>query len=163
MPVRIDIKTQDLGVRRMLRGLDKRTGDMSPVLAVIGEIGLTSIKRNFEVGGRPRKWKRLAPSTVKDRIRVGKWPGQILVRSGVAGGLLGSLHYKARPKGVDLVADKIYAAIHHFGGKTGRGHKTHIPARAFMLLQKEDVREIKETVSDYIAGRGAGALRGGVL
>lgn len=153
MPVQIKIGIKDLGAARRIAQMLARLENTAPLMRTIGEIGLTSIQRNFEEGGRPRKWKELKLSTIKQRQRQGKWPGQILVRLGIGGGLLGSISYKATKRRVILSAVKIYAAIHHFGGKAGRGHKTTIPARPYMLLQREDHAEIRETVRDYVLGR----------
>ena len=88
MPVEIKITPKDLGAEKRVTEMLQRVKNLRPALKIIGEIGLTSIQRNFEVGGRPKKWKPLAPSTIKQRRRQGKWPGQILVRRGMSGGLL---------------------------------------------------------------------------
>ncbi len=134
----------------MLMELKKRMGNLSPLMKNVGEMALTSIRKNFETGGRPRKWPGLKLSTIKQRTAQGHWPGNILVRHGVSGGLLGSINYKAQTDRVILSANKVYAAIHHFGGPAGRGHKAKIPARPYMLLQKEDWLEIKRLAGEYL-------------
>jgi phage virion morphogenesis protein len=67
---------------------------------------------------------------------------------------MGGIHYRAYPDKVTLSANKIYAAIHHFGGKAGRGHKITIPARPCMVVQRDDWREIKGSIMDFIYGGG---------
>lgn len=141
---------------RLLERVERRLGSMQPGMEAIGETVLASIQRNFEAGGRPAKWPALADSTIRQRIRRGNWPGQILVRKGVSGGLLGSLSYDAAPRHVLISANKEYAAIHHFGGKAGRGRKTTIPARPYMMIQDEDWAEITAALNDFIFGEGAG-------
>jgi len=150
MPIKIDIKVVKDEIRPMLVELKKRMGNLRPVMANIGEIALTSIRKNFEQGGRPGKWPGLKASTIKGRLAQGHWPGKILIRHGVSGGLLGSLSYKASPDRVVVSANKAYAAIHHFGGKAGRGKKATIPARPFMLVQDEDWAEIKKLAGEYL-------------
>jgi phage virion morphogenesis protein len=152
MPIEIKISSKDFGIRRRLGGMDRRLHNLKPALQTIGEIGLTSIQRNFEEEGRPRKWKPLRPATIRQREREGKWPGQILIRRGVGGGLLGSIYYQAGRSRLVFTAKKIYAAIHHFGGEAGRGRKVTIPARPFMMLQTEDRKEIRETLMDFVKG-----------
>ncbi len=44
----------------------------------------------------------------------------------------------------------IYAAIHQFGGRAGRGHAAKIPARPFLVVQDDDLEEIKEIILDYL-------------
>ena len=153
MPVEIKITKKDLGAERRVAEMLQRVKNLRPALKIIGETGLTSIQRNFEEGGRPKKWKPLALSTIKQRRRQGKWPGQILVRLGFGGGLLGSISYRVTPSKVRWTAKKIYAAIQHFGGKAGRGHKATIPARAYMLFQREDREDFRETLREYITGK----------
>lgn len=150
MGVELNVDTTE--VAQLIGRTQKRLGDAEPAFAVIGETVLASIRRNFEEGGRPKSWKKLASSTEKARKKAGKWPGQILVMEGTRGGLLGSISYEAVSDRVVISANKVYAAIHHFGGRAGRGHKTKIPARPYMLIQDEDWVEIKETLADYIMG-----------
>jgi len=143
-------------VSSTLSELLRRMGNLSPVMKNIGETVLTSIRKNFEMGGRPQKWAGLKESTIKQRIRQGHWPGNILVRHGVSGGLLGSLSYRAHPDKVVMSANKVYAGIHHFGGQAGRGGKANIPSRPFMLVQDEDWGEIKRLAGEYLLKTGRG-------
>ena len=141
----ISVKTDDRDVQRLLGGVLKRLSDTGAAMKIMGEIGRTSIVRNFEKGGRPDKWKKLSPATLKK-----KKGGKILVNQGFAGGLMGSVSYKATSKKVVLAAGKIYAAIHHFGGMAGRGRKVEIPARPYMMIQDEDWREMKDALEEFI-------------
>jgi phage virion morphogenesis protein len=136
--------------QKLFQRLKERSHNLSPVMKVIGETILTSIQRNFEVGGRPKKWQSLAKATIREREKIKKWPGQILVRKGISGGLLGSISYKALSDRVLVSATKKYAAIHQFGGKAGRGLKVIIPARPYLMIQDEDIVEIKEIVRDHV-------------
>ncbi len=88
MPIKIDLKIVKDEIRPMLMELKKRMGNLSPLMKNVGEMALTSIRKNFETGGRPRKWPGLKLSTIKQRTAQGHWPGNILVRHGVSGGLL---------------------------------------------------------------------------
>ncbi|SDU26878.1 phage virion morphogenesis protein [Desulfobacula phenolica] len=137
-----------------LQGLFKRYiakfGNLQPATEIIGDIIQTSILRNFEEGGRPEAWQDLADSTKKQRKKKGKWPGQILVVSGTRGGLISSISYDAMPDKVVFVANKPYAAIHHFGGMACKGHKVEIPARPFMMILDEDWEEINAALNEFI-------------
>ena len=141
----VSIKIDDREVRKLLAGILKRMGNPAPAMKIIGAIARTSIVRNFEKGGRPTKWQPLSPETLKT-----KKGSAILREQGMAGGLMGSINYKAFPKKVVMSANKIYAAIHHFGGKAGRGHKVTIPARPYMMVQDEDWVEMKAALGDFI-------------
>lgn len=150
MPKEIEYRVHHEELQRMLKGLRKRLGNLRPVMKVVGEIVHESIQTNFEKGGRPTKWKELKRATIKERRRIGKWLGRILVRSGTRGGLMGAISYRAFNDRVVMLAGKIYAAIHHFGGMAGWGKKVKIPARPYMMIQDEDWAEIKAALSEYI-------------
>ena len=141
----VKIKIDDKKVREMLAGILKRMGDPKPAMKILGAIVRTSIVRNFEKGGRPTKWTALSPETLKT-----KKGSAILREQGMAGGLMGAINYKPFSKKVVVSANKIYAAIHHFGGKAGRGRKVTIPARPYMMVQDEDWVEMKAALKDFI-------------
>lgn len=187
-----EIIVNDEAVIRMLNGLAQRAKDLRPVMSEIGEIILSSVEKNFKSGGRyltpgsylggPRKWDPLASSTIRQRKRRGKWPGQILVMT--AGGLAASISKSVRNDSVAVGTNKQYAAIHQFGGTieiaarselfqrkrftkgpgkgrfkkgtaAGRGftrgaHKIRIPARPYLVVQAEDLTEIRTSLAEYL-------------
>lgn len=146
----IDVKIKIADeITTLMKTLLSRLGDLTPVMKNIGEIVIASIGKTFESEGRPKKWKPLARSTIRQRERLGHWPGKILQRHG----FLKQMAYRAESKRV-LVFPRSeaqrYGAIHHFGGMAGRGHKAKIPARPFMLVQNEDWAEIKRIAETYL-------------
>lgn len=150
MGIETTIAIDDSELKNIIKKVRAKFSNLQPAMSIVGEILLTSIQRNFEVGGRPQKWTPLKKATIKQRTAQKKWPGQILIRTGVSGGLLGSISYRAAADHVTLSANKKYAAIHHFGGKAGRGHKVLMPARPYMMVQDEDWAEIKAALGDYL-------------
>ncbi|MFA9219437.1 MAG: phage virion morphogenesis protein [Sphingomonadaceae bacterium] len=66
------------------------------------------------------------------------------------GHLSESYVYQLTGDGLEVGSAKIYAAIHHFGGQTGRGHKTHIIPRPVMGIGDEEEREIGDILLDSI-------------
>ncbi len=143
--VAVSVKIDDREVRKLLGGILKRMGNPAPAMKIIGAIARTSIVRNFEKGGRPEKWTSLSLETLKTKKGTA-----ILREQGMAGGLMGAVNYKAFNDKVVISANKVYAAIHHFGGKAGRGRKVTIPARPYMMVQDEDWVEMKAALGDFI-------------
>ncbi|MEC8325912.1 MAG: phage virion morphogenesis protein [Pseudomonadota bacterium] len=45
-----------------------------------------------------------------------------------------------------------YAAIHHFGGKTGRNHAVTLPARPILGVEQEHEDEINAIIGDFLLG-----------
>lgn len=66
----------------------------------------------------------------------------------------GHLHdsyvYQLTDHGLEVGSAKVYAAIHHFGGMTGRGHKTRIIPRPVMGISADDERHIGDIFLDWI-------------
>jgi len=134
-------------IKKMIKRANERRA-----LKLIGDLAVKSIKQNFLKGGRP-SWK---PSGAR----------RTLIGLGTRGGLMGSIHYRLNDKSVDIMTNKPYAAIHHFGGtikaKNAKNLKfkvkgkwvskkeVTIPARPYMLLQPEDETKINEIVAKYI-------------
>jgi len=147
----------DREMKQLLRSLSRKMRNMRPIMSELGEIALSSIEKNIEVGGRysdpdswrggSRKWKPLSPATIKQRARKGYWPGKILQQ---AGQLAASISKKVSGDSVSIGTNKIYAAIQQFGGKAGRGHKVTIPARPYIVIQDEDITEMKAAINSYL-------------
>ena len=135
-------------------------------LKAFGRILVRSITENFEAEGRPKPWKPLAESTLFGRVGVGRLVGKkgkelkraqkrlgnvmILQDSGLlknsARAEVSGNTLRVGPAGPAA----IYAAIHQFGGKAGRGRKVQIPARPFLLVQPEDETELLDLVRGQI-------------
>lgn len=43
--------------------------------------------------------------------------------------------------------------IHKLGGYAGRGRRTYIPARPFLTIANEDLRELDEVILSYYSTR----------
>lgn len=147
----------------LIEMMKDRSIHMKPVLAAVGNLAVKSVKQNFREGGRPERW-----------IPSNKPKGKTLVGTGA---LQRGIHYKVDEDGVTIMTGRQkYAAIHHFGGTTKphviraknaraiplniggmlifRKSVNHpgskIPARPYMLLQDEDVKNIKDMFMKFI-------------
>lgn len=56
--------------------------------------------------------------------------------------LYDSYVYQLADGGVEVGSAMVYAAIHHFGGRTGRGGKTVLPARPVLGMNDRSERRI---------------------
>ncbi|WP_105198966.1 phage virion morphogenesis protein [Pseudoalteromonas sp. T1lg10] len=43
-----------------------------------------------------------------------------------------------------------YAAIHHYGGRTGRNHAVNLPARPIIGIEAVQAKEINDIISDWL-------------
>ena len=129
MNVEITVEAGD--VLAAFNRLQTAARDTTPLMRAMSTELLSQTERNFALQGRPQ-WLDLAPSTIRQRIKQGKWPGKILQRS--PGGLAASVFAEAGPDWALVGVGKKYAAIHQFGGQAGRGHKVTITARPFLPI-----------------------------
>jgi len=128
----ISVRMDTREVDAMLARLQKLTGDLSPLMVSIKQELLAQTEANFESQGRPA-WPALAASTIKQREKRKKWPGQILQVSGtLARSIMTESNERSAMVGVG--SEVRHAAIHQFGGKAGRGRKTEIPARPYLPM-----------------------------
>lgn len=141
----ITIEPHDEGIKELFGRLLKQLGDLRPVMAVAGDIVHSSILKNFEQGGRPG-WRALSPVTIAQRTKIRRWPGRILLRQGVAGGLMGSISYQAERDRVVLSANKVYAKVHQFGAKAGSFGR-------FLIQVPEHTRKISKAFGRAIDPR----------
>ncbi len=149
------------GLGRLLKRLGQLKTDTRHVeqpLKAAGAYMLGSLEKNFRAGGRPEKWQGLAESTLRRRRRgKGRGSPRVLIDTGrlknsfsfrvgaLTWGLIG-----AAP-GVEIGTNVVYAKRHQFGypGGSGRGH-AETPARQFLLIQDEDVKQIGDIFRRHI-------------
>lgn len=114
--------------------------DTGPLMDEIGDYLISELLLNFENEETPEGegWK---PSQ-----RAAEEGGKTLQDRGH---LRDSYTYDAGQDSVEVGSNIIYAAIHHFGGDTGRNHATEIEARPALGLTEEYMTEIGEQVLDF--------------
>ena len=139
----------------------------------IGTRLVASVKRNFQAGGRPVKWK---PSQRANKKIKGK-SGKTLIDTGR---LKDSVTFQIKDNTIEVGSNVEYAPIHQFGGKstmsqtvkehtrkinqafgrqipqrtvTVKRHKRNItvdmPARPFLMIQDEDREYMLDLVKEF--------------
>lgn len=144
------------GLGRLLKRVEQLATDTRHVerpLNAAGQLIVTSVEKNFQEQGRPEKWTPLSPRTIGARRRGrGRGGPRILIDSAR---LKNSVTHKlvAGP-GVKVGTNAIYARRQHFGypGGEGRG-KAKTPARPFLMVHKEDIRDIAEIFRRHLERR----------
>ena len=66
------------------------------------------------------------------------------------GELAASITSKYDKNSAIVGTNKIYAAIHQFGGKAGRNQKVEIPARPYLQLAKSEVHKILDLIKNQV-------------
>lgn len=136
--------------QQQLLKLGEQAKDLTPIAGAIRNILITSIDRNFSEGGRygtenvfgggSTRWK---PSG-----RAQRDSGQTLVDTGQ---LAASIQVSVVGNSVQIGTNKVYGAIHHYGGRAGRGGSVVIPARPFLVIQNEDLEDIGTAFLNHVA------------
>ena len=143
----IEIKVEDKELQKLLKKLAEKSQNLRPLMKNIAGIMQDSVEENFEKEGRPEKWTSLAEATIKQRKKKGYWPGRILQRRGE---LAASITSKYDANSAVVGTNKVYAAIHQFGGDAGRGKKVKIPARPYLKLTLDNQKLISEEIKNYL-------------
>jgi len=158
----VTVKWDDKQVLAALNGAAKRCADIGPLLEEIGEIVKLSVKRNFEDGGRPDKWKVSKRAAAQGGITLSD-----------TGRLRNSITSLASGRVVEIGTNVKYAPFHQFGTKgyiirpknkkalniPGIGLRKWarhpgLPARPFLMVQEADKVVILETIGSYVLEEG---------
>jgi phage virion morphogenesis protein len=123
-------------------------------------------QRRFEESRGPdgRPWPPLSPATLlgevgRDRARSGGLSARAQRRVALrkplirTGRLKASIGWKVAGNAIAVGTNLVYAAIHQFGGRAGRGRKVRIPARPFLGLTEEDRREAEALLLEWLSRR----------
>lgn len=162
----------------ILKQYVKKLSNLKPIMREVSEDMIDAVKENFEKEGRP-PWEKLSQTTIRERARLGYWPGKILQRSGM---LLRSIFKKYDESSATVGTNKEYAPLHQFGGsfvtkpftqavtKKGRfkskkragkdkkktdirfmSSKTvTIPARPFLTIPDNELNQIKKKITGWL-------------
>lgn len=145
--------TQD-SITQAFAGLIGRTSDFSSITRQIAQDLVTQTAFNFQNESGPDSSGQAVPWKKSQRAIAES--GQTLTDKGI---LRRSVFPSNTPFTASIAAGVEYGAIHQFGGETGRGKKTILPARPFLpfggpqgdVLQVDVLAEVIDTISAYIA------------
>lgn len=126
------------GLQNLVQGLMQGMHNRQALMDAIGEALVSSTLERFEKSVSPdgKSWA------------ANKRGGQILVDTGQ---LKGSIVYEASSDMVIVGTNKIYAAIHQFGGPAGKNHSVTIEARPYLGINDDDREEIRYLAEQYLA------------
>ena len=149
------VHIHDAGVRSPLQDIARRVDNMQPVLQGIVERIVERAKHRFDTSTGPdgARWKPNSAATLdilaahlgksfrrKDGGLNRKGAERIAGKKpliGESGDLRRQIVELATRHTVTVKASPVYAAIHQFGGKAGRGKKVTIPARPFLPVRQD--------------------------
>lgn len=176
------ITVDDHGAAKSLRNLISKAEDRLPLMKSIARIAVASVQENFRIGGRP-KWAANALSTLRRKggkpvlffhgflrnvvfsanattARVGVQPNtEAYAAIQNFGGTIkhpgGTPYWSSveRPGLAEFVSKAVGAK---YNLPVTKPHDIKIPARPYMLLQPEDLDDIKTTAEEYLKDALAG-------
>ncbi|OGI31331.1 MAG: phage virion morphogenesis protein [Candidatus Melainabacteria bacterium RIFOXYA12_FULL_32_12] len=143
----IEIRVDNEELQRALNQLTQKTSNLRPLMRNIAGILEDSVEENFDKEGRSDKWTLLAKSTIKQRTKKGYWPGKILQ---MRGELAASITSKYDDNSATVGTNKVYAAIHQFGGNAGKNKKVKILARPYLKIGNKESDQIIFLIQGYL-------------
>lgn len=126
--------------------------DFTPVMKAGSVLMTGSVRTNFRVGGRVGEPGSILGGTGKWKVTNNPKP---LIRQGMQGGLMGSLQPAWDRSSAWVSTNKPYAAAHNFGHtyEPREGHPGFtLPARAFMVIQQDDITNILGLLRTHLLG-----------
>lgn len=121
--INLDISQVEAGLGRLLAN----ARDTRPMMRGIAAELLSLTEDNFEnESWGNEKWPQSR--------RAAENGGKTLQKSGQ---LAASIESRAGNGYARIGSNKVYAAIHHLGGKAGRNKKVHIPARPYLPMNSD--------------------------
>lgn len=165
----VSVTIDDSQLQAALQRLEYAGVDLSPAMRKIAGALEKITEDNLEAEGRPR-WKPLAESTKHGRLggkKAYKKNGELTAAAQRrqdagfrilqhSGQLASSVTTDYDSNQAVVGSNKVYAAIHQFGGEAGRGRKVEIPARPYLpittdgKLQPEAREEVLDTILRHL-------------
>lgn len=121
-------------IAKVLDDVAKHIQQRIPLMRELAGSMESAVLTNFDVGGRP-KWLGIKHRKGKPLVDTENLMGSITSHYDNNSALVGT--------------NVVYAPLHHFGGKAGRGRKVEIPARPFLTLTEQDEGDLLANVQDY--------------
>lgn len=135
MAERIEFKTE-FNAKEVVTFLKKaaiQLKDLTPLMKTARVFLKDTVDENFETEGTftGDKWKEWSPEYKIQRMKQGKSRGKIL---SLDGQLRKSFQAKSGKDYALVGTNKVYAAIHNFGGNKSLKHNKTMPQREFMRI-----------------------------
>jgi phage virion morphogenesis protein len=118
----VSITLDDHELREALKALGRLAVSWRGPLSKAGDYLVRSTQRRIETGTTApdgTAWPQLSARYARRK----KGPG-MLREQGMAGGLMGSIHYRVSGDTVQVGSNKAYARIHQLGGDISQGERT---------------------------------------
>lgn len=138
------LTVHDAEVFQLIKQIQARGDDMSPVMKTISVIMNKAVEENFAREGRPR-WPALAAATIVQRSKPDKggksyWPGKMLQREGTTA----ASWTRRNTKSQAIVGSNYKVAGWHELGTS------RMPARPVRTLTARDIGEIKYELMQFL-------------
>lgn len=131
----IEIHTDD--VDRLIQRIENLS--LAPMLKDMGAYQKESVLLNFEKQGRPDKWAPLSLNYKRWKLAHG-YSDKILIRTGR---LRSSVNMKVSQNMVRIFSGMKYGVYHQTGTRK-------MPARPFLVVQKEDINVLKRIAEGFL-------------
>lgn len=118
----VELKIDDRECLRVLDKIARKGVDASSLMAEIEGDMLEAVAANFRQQGRPDKWAKLKPSTMRARKAKGHEGAPILQVKGI---LLKSIQGKSTSNSATVGTNDKRAKLLHFGGTVQHKARTH--------------------------------------
>lgn len=136
-------------IKKFLLEVSKNIADMTPLMKTAAVFMKDCVDENFETEGTHtgEKWEAWSEAWKKQRIKQGRGSGKIL---SLDGHLRKSIMSKTTFDSAIVGTNKIYAAIHNFGGTPELKRNKTMPKREFNRINDDEEENMFEELTNNL-------------
>lgn len=152
----MDVSVTQQGMEQVtayISGFKEKAADLTVPMKQAAILMMGSVQKNFDASGRPISWIPLKASTLKEKMRKGYSP-KPLIRTG---GLRQSFATSVGRMEMSIGTSIVYGRIHQKGGRAGRNQSATIPARPYLVFQRDDLDKIRDLVVKHLTSGSSNA------
>ena len=129
------------GFDKALASAAHNLSNTHPLMETIGGALVSGTMKRFQEEEDPagKKWRKSRRAEEQDGLTL---TDKALLRH--------SIDYAASSDKVMVGSNLAYARIHQLGGKAGKRHKVEMPARPYLGVSDEDMREIRASAEEFL-------------
>jgi phage virion morphogenesis protein len=150
----LELDFRGLGFTRELMRLQKKGKKLQTVLDTIGQYLVSDTQSKFIDNKIKPETKKSGYKNVVEIVNGKKVRKKIEIKGQTLlerGHLMQSItHHVSSDNALEVGSNVVYAAIHQFGGDTGRYHSAHIPPRPYLEFSEKNRAQIKKILINYL-------------
>lgn len=143
----VAFEIDDRDFKELIARVGEAINDMGEIMEGFADYMVLQTKDRFEREETPdgSGWEPLSPITLALKSKKTNL-NKILQQNGH----LILVHPESDNTSSGIYSDRVYSAIHQYGGQAGPNRSVTIPKREYLGFNDDDIKEFQKTVKDWI-------------